>query len=114
MAPVEFEITISRTRRGGGGEGRTARDRRLFQLKVRVRVTKPMTDDQVFAAVKRAARSRMVPDGLEIDFLDWQSGRAERMRQGSYTEPGKTLDALHDFNAMIQAGLPRIERVSEP
>lgn len=82
----------------------------LAFLKVRVRITRPMPVREMWALVMRAARSRIVPEGIELLVMNWEKEGKDsgRVRGGQYIGNAAVADALRDMFLLIKAGEVRV------
>lgn len=87
-------------------------DPRPLMLKIRVVPTRPMRKSEMFRLVETAFRRRLVPEGIDIRWVDWQKG-TEGRASGRISDD--VAAALADFHAaMRHAGTEfRIEKVSQ-
>lgn len=85
-----------------------------LHLKMRVRLTRPMSERAAIKLIKRAIRTRYIPEGIELAWIDWQKGEGAHAREGEYIGD-EAHDALLLFwNAITHPGTTtRIERVDE-
>lgn len=87
-AGQEFELTIKYK----------AADHATLHVKIRVRLTMAMIDDQAFALTRRALASGIVPTGIDVAAIDWERGKGS----GGYDNPDH--DVLRDFGRLVNAG----------
>lgn len=83
------------------------RERGVDFLKIRVRATRQLRVHQVWDRIRRAARTRIVPDGIEILVLDWEDSSGARIRGGEYIGDD-ALDALRAMLGILKAGNVRV------
>lgn len=80
-----------------------------LMMKFRLTITRRMSKGDAIRKLKRAIRSGMVPEGIEIHWIDWESGSEGHVSEG--TIPGERLDEMRVFyNALAVADM-RAERV---
>lgn len=78
-------------------------------LKFRLIPLRRMTVKEAYAKLRQAVRTGYVPEGIEVRYMDWASGREGRLSEGRID--GKLLEDLRVFyHAMMQSDI-RIERV---
>lgn len=76
---------------------RTRRGKRKLHLKIRVRLTEPMTRRDARDKLARTVRTGIVQPGIELAWIDWRRPRkAGRAAGGSYLG-AEALDALREF-----------------
>lgn len=96
-----------RQRRGGRV------DPAVLHLKIRVILTRPMTQDAALALMMEAAETGVVPDGIEVRWIDWEKGGSGRARSGRLTQDvAAALEAF--YGAIASSGPTRFEPVSRP
>jgi hypothetical protein len=85
-----------------------------MMVKVRVIIEKPMRTSEAVELVQRAIRTRIVPDGISIEWVDWSRvGVRGRAASGRYLS-GAAVDALRDMAPALnhpQTDI-RVEKVS--
>ncbi len=82
---------------------------RNLMMKFRLSITRRMPKGEAIRKLKRAIRSGMVPEGIEIHWIDWASGAEGHVSEG--TIDGSTLVEMRIFyNALAVADM-RAERV---
>lgn len=101
---TELELTYTtrghtpRRRRGGGGR---LVDKRPLGLKIRARAMRPMSREGLSRRVKRASETAVVPEGIELLYVDWYKGRGHEAKSGAYTGV-EMLDALVSFRRAMK------------
>ncbi|MCP4899831.1 MAG: hypothetical protein GY906_22925 [bacterium] len=84
-------------------------DRRSLMMKIRVRPLVRMPKSELIRQVRKAIRTRMVPDTIEISYMDWEKGDGAELNSGRLE--GRQLDDLRAFyNAFTESDI-RAERV---
>lgn len=78
------------------------RERRRLHVKIRVIITRPMTQATAEKLLRRAIRTRYVPEGIELAGVDW--AQTERgfgtVASGEYVGD-EMYDALLDFYTAV-------------
>lgn len=96
-----------RQRRGGRV------DPAVLHLKIRVVLTRPMTQDAALALMQEAVETGVVPDGIEVRWIDWEKGGGGRARAGRLSQDvAAALEAF--YGAIASSGQTRFEPVSQP
>lgn len=90
---------------------RSGIDPRPLHLKIRVILTRPMTQAQARALMERAIESGVVPPGIKLSWLDWAKGQGGTASTG--TLDPVTRKALRDFYGAMTKGETRFARVGE-
>ncbi len=87
-------------------------DPRPLMLKIRVVPTRPMRKSELFKLVETAFRRRLIPEGIEVHWVDWQKGKEGRA-QGRIS--GDVADALASFHAAMKHAATefRVEKVRQ-
>ena len=70
-------------------------DKRPLMLKFRVVPTRTMRKSELLRLLQRAVRTGVVPDGIELRWMDWAKG--EEGRQNSGQIPGNAWAELRSF-----------------
>lgn len=88
-------------------------DPRPLMLKIRVVPTRPMRKSELFKLVETAFRRRLIPEGIEIYWVDWQKGREGRINEGRISQD--VADALANFHAVMKHASTefRVEKVRQ-
>lgn len=82
---------------------------RNLMMKFRLSITRRMSKGEAIKKLKRAIRSGMVPEGIEIHWIDWESGKEGHVSEGSID--GARLNEMRIlYNALAVADM-RAERV---
>ncbi len=92
--------------------GRFKRDKRPLHLKIRVILTRRMSEQMAYSKLLQAVETGVVPDGIEIAWVDWEKGEHGRANSGRIDDD--VAKALQDFAGAIAASNPRFEPVSPP
>lgn len=73
-----------------------------LHLKIRLVLTRPMSRRRAVALVERAMRTRRVPEGIELAWIDWgkEDDSGSIKREGEFLDDD-AHDALVDFYAAI-------------
>lgn len=78
-------------------------------LKFRLKVLWRMPKSVAVQKLKDAIRTGICPDGIEIEYLDWQNESARgSIREGEI--PGSQLDQMRVFYGAMRSGDIRAER----
>ncbi|MEE8177719.1 MAG: hypothetical protein V3T65_06970 [Acidobacteriota bacterium] len=88
-----------------------ARKRDMY-IKIRVVLTRPMSRAEAIKLARRTVATRIVPEGLELAWIDWRRGRGYTAEEGSYIED-EAYDALVDFYGVLRRGKTKVAVVSE-
>ena len=92
--------------------GRYKKDKRPLHLKVRVILTRRMSEAMAYSKLLQAVETGVVPDGIEIRWVDWE--KAEHGRASSGRIEDDVAEALRRFAGAIAQSEPRFEPVSPP
>lgn len=84
-------------------------DRRSLMMKIRVIPLVPMPKSELLRQVRRAIRTRVVPDTIQIAYMDWAKGSGRRLSDGRVE--GDDLESLKRFAAAFEEADIRVERV---
>ena len=84
-------------------------DRRDLMMKVRVIPLVPMPKSELMRQVRRAIRTSIVPDTIQISYMDWEKGTGARVNDGRVE--GDDLESLKRFAGAFAAADTRVERV---
>jgi len=90
---------------------RSGIDPRPLHLKIRVILTRPMTQEQARALMERAIETGIVPPGIKLKWMDWAKGSSGEASTG--TLDPVTRKALRDFYGAMTKGETRFARVSQ-
>lgn len=82
------------------------RKQETLMLKLRVRPTRPMRRSELWRLIRQAVRTGYVPDGIELDWIDWQKGGGRRARSGQID--GDAWEELRKFYGALVHGNPRL------
>lgn len=96
------------------GSGRGKKHRPPMMVKVRVTAQEPMRMSEAFSLMRRGIRSRIVPRGISIDYVDWsRTGVRGRVNSGEYMG-SNAVGALADMAPALthEQTDVRIERIS--
>lgn len=85
-------------------------DRRDLMIKIRVVPLVPMPKSELLRQVRRAIRTQIVPDTIQISYMDWEKGKGARLSDGRIE--GDDLESLKRFAAAFSAADTRVERLS--
>ena len=97
-----------RQRRGGRV------DPAVLHLKIRVVLTRPMTQDAALALMQRAVDEGEVPDGIEVRWIDWEKGGSGRARAGRVLSSDVASALQLFYGAIASSGQTRFEPVTPP
>lgn len=86
-----------------------------LHLKLRVRLTDHMSRREAMRRLRRTVETGVAQRGIEVSWIDWESGEEGKLRGGQYKTPAKVRQALRDFyDAIIHPGADvRIARVED-
>jgi hypothetical protein len=79
-------------------------------LKFRLTITRRMRKDEAVTLLKRAVRTGIVPDGIEIHYVDWLSGREGHHMNGGTID---NLEEMRAFYRVLVASDVRAARVAQ-
>lgn len=80
------------------------RTREQVHVKLRVVTLRRMKKGELVRKLKQAIRTRMVPEGIELAYIDWsKEGRSGHLSE-SQTIGDDAADELHKIYAMMRAG----------
>ncbi len=83
---------------------------RPLMMKFRIRPTKRMRMSTAMRLLKQAVRTGIVPDGIEIAWMDWEKGSEGKLNAGQI--PGDQWQELRNFyGAMAAVDQFRVARV---
>jgi len=74
---------------------RRRQDKRPLMMKFRVIPTRTMRKSELLRLLQRAVRTGVVPDGIEVRYMDWAKGREARVNSGQI--PGSAWQDLRAF-----------------
>ncbi len=77
------------------------RKRQQLMLKFRLRLTHPMPKSEAYKKLRRALRTGMVPEGIEIMAMDWESGGGKSWSEGAI--PPEDLHSMQGFFRVFMA-----------
>lgn len=76
-----------------------------LHLKLRVRVTERMTKREMLRRLRRTVETGTMQEGIEVAWLDWQTGEGRRARGGVYKLDAAVHAALTQFyRAIVSPG----------
>lgn len=84
------------------------RKEHLF-LKFRVVPTQRMQVRDAVKKLKQALRTGRVPDGIEIQYMDWEKGSGRKIRSGTLVGP-RLLADMRKFYGALRAGPMRVRQ----
>lgn len=83
------------------------RKKENVNIKVRVRLTRRMRKQEAIKLVHQAIKRRIVPEGIELQWLDWSRAEGGAGNEGSYLDD-EAHDALVNFYHMLTDGQTRM------
>ena len=83
-----------------------------LSLKFRLTITRKMRKTTPIELLRKALRTGFVPDGIEIHYVDWVSGR-EGHHQSKGQIDGGDLDEKRQFYRVLVASDVRTARVAK-
>lgn len=67
-----------------------------LDIKMRFTVTRRMSKDDALKAIHRTIKTRIVQEGIELNWMDWKRGEGGRGKEGEYLD-ADAHDALVNF-----------------
>lgn len=76
-------------------------------IKIRLRAPKGSTEDDILGYLERVIAGEKLPRGVEVHYLDWETGRGGTVRSGEYAG-GKLKEALENFYAVMMSNRTKL------
>ena len=79
----------------GGTRSHRGPESQNLYIKFRLGITRRMRKSEALQLLSDALRTGVVPDGIDIAYIDWESGREGKYNAG--TIPADELEAMRSF-----------------
>ena len=83
---------------------------KALTLKFRLSITRKMRTSTAIELLKKAVRTGIVPDGIEIHYVDWLSGREGHHQSGGNID---NLEEMRAFYGALVASDVRVARIAK-